>query len=764
MKKRPLIAIALVLWFLVPVDGQQNNPPESSQEDTVRVTSNLVQADVVVTDKDGRHVTDLLPDEFEILEDKRKQRITNFSYITTRPENYIAPPANSNTASAPPDSLRLGQMRRNIAIVVDDLGISFESITFVREALKKFVSEQMQPNDQVAIIRTSEGVGALQQFTSDKRHLHAAIERISWYAAGRGGLSPFRPMDTQQQEDATNAAQIVSEMEEAREARYAVGSLGTLSFVLQGLSEFPGRKAMMLISESFQLFTTQGRNLQLLGALQRLTDQANRASTVIYTIDASGLNPLNLDAADRVSGPGYTFDRNILNQGNPSNISALNRNSPQRTDVPSLRSIAQEEGGSSAAFKRLDALVSQRDNQNIEAQSVLSFLARGTGGLFTGNTNNLSLGTQRMLEDQKGYYLIGYRPGESSIDPATGLKRYHDLTVKVKRPGLRVRSREGYYGVTFGESRRAGRARDEQLAAALTSPFSASGIGLRMTPLFFNDQGAGSYMRVLLHVNTRDLTFAEQPDGSRRTVIDVVAVNYGEGGRVVDQYNNTQTLDVSVAAYPKLLQNGLGFVLNVPAKRPGAYQLRIAARDVASERIGAASQYIEVPDVSRNFMTLSGIVLSGTSSKAIKKAATGTDAASSTSMVTKPEAIASQDPKEEPELDFSPALRHVRQGMTLKYDYVIYNAPLDSTTNQPQLQTQARLLREGKQVFTGTLMSLDTSKQADLKRLNVSGRIRINPELAPGEYVLQVVVTDNTIKNRSRAATVTQSMDFEIIK
>jgi len=243
-----------------------------------------------------------------------------------------------------------------------------------------------------------------------------------------------------------------------------------------------------------------------------------------------------------------------------------------------------------------------------------------------------------------------------------------------------------------------------------------------------------------------------------------VAVNYGEGGRVVDQYNNTQPLDVSVAAYPKLLQNGLGFVLNVPAKRPGAYQLRIAARDVASERIGAASQYIEVPDVSRNFMTLSGIVLSGTSSKAIKKAATGTDAASSTSVVTKPEAIASQDPKEEPELDFSPALRHVRQGMTLKYDYVIYNAPLDSTTNQPQLQTQARLLREGKQVFTGTLMSLDTSKQADLKRLNVSGRIRINPELAPGEYVLQVVVTDNTIKNRSRAATVTQSMDFEIIK
>src|SRR5918912_27660 len=78
----------------------------------------------------------------------------------------------------PPVRLRPEQVRRTIALVVDDLGLSFESTAFVRQALKKFVDQQLQPGDLVAIIRTAGGIGALQQFTSDKRQLYAAIESI----------------------------------------------------------------------------------------------------------------------------------------------------------------------------------------------------------------------------------------------------------------------------------------------------------------------------------------------------------------------------------------------------------------------------------------------------------------------------------------------------------------------------------------------------------------------------------------------------------
>ena len=562
----------------------------------------------------------------------------------------------------------------------------------------------------------------MQRFTSDKRQLVAAVERLKWFPAGRGGLGPFTPVDTQQSVDSTQGTQVINEMEEERAAKYAVGTIGTLGFVVRGLNELPGRKAIVLVAESFKLFTTQGRNVQLINNLKKVTDEANLASTVIYTIDASGLNPLNLTAEDRVSGPAYTFDPSTIPSSGPALAPVKNRGTPRRNDVaPTAASIAQEEGGSAAAFQRLDALMAQRDNQNFQTQSVLSYIAQRTGGLFTANTNNLSLGTQSMLEDQQGYYLLGYRPDESIIDPTTGRRRYHDLTVKVKRPGLRVRSRAGYYGVPSEVAGAQKRTNAQQLAAALTSPFGAGGVGLRVTPLFFNDQKAGSYVRALLHINASDLTFTEQAGGSRKTLLDVVAVNFGEGGQVVDQFTETQDLVVASDAYEDTIQNGLSFVLNVPVKQAGAYQLRVAVRDVASERVGAAGQFIEIPDLNKNKLALSGLVISGinpTTTKVSIAPAVQQDAAN--------KKTTSDDPKGQA----GPAIRRLRQGMVLSYGYTIYNAQVKGT-EPPQLQTQMLLLRDGKQVFTGKVSPYEVGKQVDMKRLKVNGGIRIGPELTP---------------------------------
>src|SRR6266568_7936075 len=171
-------------------------PPRTSmaqkpeEVDVVRITTNLVQVDAVVTDKNGKVVTDLKPEEVQIFEDGRQQKITHFSYYVAESRSAEKPTkpvtVDKNAPPVPPNRLRPEDIRRTIALVVDDLGLSFESTYYVRRALKKFVDEQMQPGDLVAIIRTASGVGALQQFTSDKRLLYAAVERLKWYAAGRG--------------------------------------------------------------------------------------------------------------------------------------------------------------------------------------------------------------------------------------------------------------------------------------------------------------------------------------------------------------------------------------------------------------------------------------------------------------------------------------------------------------------------------------------------------------------------------------------------
>ncbi len=100
--------------------------------------------------------------------------------------------------------------------------------------------------------------------------------------------------------------------------------------------------------------------------------------------------------------------------------------------------------------------------------------------------------------------------------------------------------------------------------------------------------------------------------------------------------------------------------------------------------------------------------------------------------------------------------------MLFDYGYAIYNAQLDCTTHLPQLQRQVRLFRDGQPVFVSDALPVDITGQTDMKRLNVAGRLQLGSALMPGEYILQVVVTDLLAKDKYRIAT--QYIDFEIVK
>src|SRR5229473_5927056 len=427
VKRRHFLAVILIAQLSAAASAQQprtpiTEPPPPAQPQTqpqkpedievVRITTNLVQVDAVVTDKNGKVVTDLKPEEVQILEDGKPQKITHFSYNVIQ-SALVTPPAkpanvDKNAPPAPPVALKPEQVRRTMAIVVDDLGLSFESTHFVRQALKKFVDEQMQAGDLVAIIRTSGGMGALQQFTSDKRQLHAAIERVKWYANGRAGVSAFAPIEspppgsTGPGDDNTTPTHPTDDLDQFREDLYAVGTLGALSYVIRGLRELPGRKSILLLSDGIKVFNRDdpSKSDRVQQALFRLTDQANRASVVIYTMDARGLQTLGLTAADNLSG--MTADQ-------------------------------------------VQTQMSNRRSDFFEGQNGLNYLAQETGGIAIRNTNDLARGVKRVLDDQRGYYLIGYRPDASTFDPKTGRRKFHHLSLKVTRPGNSVRMRNGFF-------------------------------------------------------------------------------------------------------------------------------------------------------------------------------------------------------------------------------------------------------------------------------------------------------------------------------
>ncbi len=573
MKKQTILALLLMFSMAAPIFGQRNEPPAQSrfpsqpqtqqnsqpqpqqqkkrptdEDDVVRINTNLVQVDAVVKDKNGKLVTDLRAEDFEILEDGKPQPITNFVFIsadtpasTTQPiaATTTAPATkNKNAPPAPPVRLRPEQVRRTVALIVDDSCMTPFSTLSVRDALKKFVDEQMQPNDLVAIFRSSSGSGALQQFTSDKNQLYRAIKTVRWspsaigfncgqnFATARDNstlkLSGAGGAQTFEDETARLARQRI---EDFNKEAVAVGTLGTLRFVVRGLRDLPGRKSAVLISDGLPIYSRSGESNRTLNALQRVVDLANRASVVVYTMDARGLvNASMVQAADEV----------LPNTGDGG-------------------------GGND-----ISTLTQDRTSSFRESQNGLNYLAEATGGLFIHNQNKLDLGLRRIYNDQSGYYLLGYRPTEFTLKQGVNFSK---ITVRVKQPNLSVRYRHGFYGITNESERPKARTGDSELYAALASPISSGSVHLRLASFFGNDQRTGSFMRSLLYIDPHDITFTDEPNGWKKLVLDVAAVTFGENGKVVDEFNRTHTIRAGGDTYKEVLQNGLVYSADVPVIR-----------------------------------------------------------------------------------------------------------------------------------------------------------------------------------------------------
>jgi len=674
---RLAIAVPAAALVLTAVTFAQEPP----RRDVFRATATMVRVDVVVTDKDGRSVPDLTAADFEIVENGRVQEIAQVRYMRL-PPRAPAPKADVQ-APAAPTRLKSDEVRRTLALVVDDLSLSFESTAHVRRALQKFVDEQMQPGDVAAIIRASAGLGALQQFTADKRLLAAAADRVRYSMMSRAGVASFGATGEAPGGNAAgenNIGEDVSRLDVLREDVFAVGTLGSIRFVLRALEELPGRKSVVLFSEGFRLYSFTGDNVRSEAALRALVEEANRASVAIYCVDARGLPTLSFAASD--------------------------------TTAP--------EGVQDARTTRL-----------LETQDPLVLVAQETGGVFFGE-NDLSVGAARALEDQSGYYLIGYIPSERTDRPG----RAHSFRPKVKRPGLTLRTRTTYYEARDEHpTPRPPQTSAEALQRAVTSPFSSGDIDLRLTSLFDHGQKQGSAMRTLLHIDGEDVTYAKRADGSSTAEVEIMAVTYGDKGEAVDQVATGSAIQVQAGAEEAVRKSGFVYTVNVPVKQPGLYQLRTAVRDRASGRVGSANQLIEVPDIKKGRLALSGLLLTGQAGAMREEGAT-----------------VDRDPQA------SEAVRRFRLGTAASYGFVVYNARVEA--GKPQLLSQIRIFREGQAVVSGKPKPVDPGPQTDMQRLIAGGALRFGPEMEPGDYVLQVTVTDALAK-KDRAAT--QWIDFQIV-
>ncbi|HUJ93445.1 MAG TPA: hypothetical protein VLW46_00620, partial [Candidatus Bathyarchaeia archaeon] len=168
----------------------------------------------------------------------------------------------------------------------------------------------------------------------------------------------------------------------------------------------------------------------------------------------------------------------------------------------------------------------------------------------------------------------------------------------------------------------------------------------------------------------------------------------------------------------------------------------VALRDQNSERLGSANQFVEVPDLNKGRLTLSSILL-----RHARGAASGVDHAEGQ--------VADADPVN------TAALRVFKPGDALTYQYLVFNAQTDSA-QKTELEVQTHIFRDGKQVYAGQPMLPDLAGQANTRRLLAGGHMTLAKAIDPGDYVLQLIVTDKLAKQKYQA--VSQWIDFEVRK
>ncbi len=106
-------------------------------------------------------------------------------------------------------------------------------------------------------------------------------------------------------------------------------------------------------------------------------------------------------------------------------------------------------------------------------------------------------------------------------------------------------------------------------------------------------------------------------------------------------------------------------------------------------------------------------------------------------------------------------IRKFKPGTIFTYSFVIYNAKTDSA-QKPQLQLQARLFCDGKMILEGSPSPVDVNGQTDLRRIEVLKAVTLGTNLQPGDYALQIIVSDDLAKEKKQIAS--QSIDFEIVR
>ena len=558
-----IAASGIALAGQSPAPAGQSQPPaqpaaqSAPQTPTFKVEVNYVEVDAVVTDQQGNFVSDLKKEDFQVLEDGKPQSISTFTLVnipieraghplfTARP---IEPDVRSN--ARPFDG-------RIYVMVLDDLHTLPSRSILVRNAARKFITEHFGANDLMAIVQISGRSDAGQEFTSSKRLLLASVDKfmgrkIQSATAGR--------IDTYfNQRNTLQPGDKIDDPNDAERGFDARNTLVALKNVSDWFGSIHGRKkSILFISEGIDYdITNVFDNPSATTIIEDTRDvirSATKADVSVYGIDPRGLTDLGDETIEVQSFP----------------------------DDPSI-------GLDSRAFQ----------NELQLSQDSLRVLADETGGMAVVNRNDFSTAFDRIVRDNSTYYVLAYYPPSDKRDG-----RFHNISVRVNRPGLSVRARKGY-AAPKGKPPApvaSGTGASPEVRDALNSPLPLSGLTLSVFAAPFKGTAPNSSVLLGAELLGRDLKLGTND----KVELSYLAID--AQGKIRGGNTDTLTLNLKPETRSRVEQSGIR-MLNRLDLAPGRYQLRFAAHDAEGGNVGSVLYDLDVPDFNKTPFAISGLVM-----------------------------------------------------------------------------------------------------------------------------------------------------------
>ena len=594
--------VALLVAIAATVVHAQQPPPRAPAAVNAGVTAVLV--DVVVRDRNGRPVRDLTQADFEVTEDGVPQAVGSFSTVFDGEMASPAGPASpavapSSAADAIGSPLPVSAGPAVTALVFDRL--TPEGRRLAVQAAQNYLGKREEVPNYVGIFDIDLALTSYTPFTRSGYALRQALSRMATRASSSFTSPEQREQQASADQRAAGAGAVAASGAAAGGpgASAAVGtapgdaglariearmledfdllgrdqqgyaSTNGLFAIINSLARLPGRKSLVLFSEGIAITPPVQR--LFLGVI----DAANRANVSIYTMDAAGLRASSeqakiRDEVNRAAGAG-------INTGHsPGGVD----------DGPLTKSLEKNE----------DVL---RQDPN----SGLGSLAQGTGGLLFDSTNSLREGFDRVESDLRNYYLVGYTPTNTVFDG-----RFRAIEVKVRRPGVVVAARKGYFAVRDTGGGPVNSWEAPALGALERKPVP-NAFPVHVAALLFPERDRPGLVPVVVEFKTAPLTFQPSSDGKTYSSDFAVLVRFlDHQNRVVRKVSQHYEVSGPIAALERAGQGDVIFYRE-PVLPPGLYIMETVVRDAPSGKASVRFATVEVPQQSADELRASSLVL-----------------------------------------------------------------------------------------------------------------------------------------------------------